>query len=50
VHAALAAGATPRSDMHALMPSRAALNSARSNRAFAQIMSDDATGQGSSSP
>ena len=42
--AGLTAGAPPRTDMHALVPSRAALNSARSNRAFAQITADDAAG------
>lgn len=35
--AGLTAGATPRSDLHALVPSLKSLNSARSNRAFEQI-------------
>ena len=36
----LPSSATPRSDLHALVPSRIALNSARGNRAFSQVIED----------
>jgi endonuclease I len=39
----LARDAPPRVDMHALVPANAALNSARGNRVFSQILNEDDT-------